>query len=109
MAKNENLLKNVQIADLNQGKGKIKVITAKKGEISSEEGSKYMTLTLEDGNYYEEHIKRVNGQKIGLKCLLQMLKFDKYTINIDISSFNDDESLNDEKIKQHHGMLSIAN
>ncbi len=55
----QNLLKNVQIADLNYGKGKIKVITAKKGTISSEEGSKYMTLTLEDGYYYEEHLKKL--------------------------------------------------
>ncbi len=33
--------------------------------------------------------------------------FKKYTINIDISSFNDDESLKGEKIRSHHGMLSI--
>jgi lipopolysaccharide export system permease protein len=104
---NENLLKNVQIADLSQGKGKIKVITAKKGEISSEEGSKYMTLTLEDGYYYEEHIKRMIRQEDRLKMPASNAKFDKYTINIDISSFNDDDSLNDEKIKEHHGMLSI--
>ena len=103
----ENLLKNVQIADLSQGKGKIKVITAKKGEISSEEGSKYMTLTLEDGYYYEEHVKRIMKQEDRFKMPASKAKFDKYTINIDISSFNDDGSLNDEKIKEHHGMLSI--
>jgi lipopolysaccharide export system permease protein len=103
----ENLLKNVQIADLNQGRGKLKVITAKKGEISSEEGSKYMTLTLEDGYYYEEHIKRIMQKDDREKIPASKAKFDKYTINIDISSFNDDDSLNDEKIKEHHGMLSI--
>lgn len=103
----ENLLKNVQIADLNAGKGKIKVITAKKGIISSEEGSKYLTLTLEDGNYYEEHIKRNMTQKDREKMPASNATFEKYTINIDISSFNDDESLKDEKIKEHHGMLSI--
>ena len=105
--KEENLLKNVQIADLNAGKGKIKVITAKKGIISSEEGSKYLTLTLEDGNYYEEHIKRNMTQKDREKMPASNATFEKYTINIDISSFNDDESLKDEKIKEHHGMLSI--
>ncbi|MBG7628845.1 MAG: LptF/LptG family permease [Bacteroidetes bacterium] len=103
----ENLLKNVQIADLNAGKGKIKVITAKKGTISADEGSKYMTLTLEDGNYYEEHIKRVMTQKDREKMPASSATFEKYTINIDISSFNDDESLKDEKIKEHHGMLSV--
>jgi lipopolysaccharide export system permease protein len=103
----ENLLKNVQIADLSAGKGKTKVITAKKGIISTEEGSKYMTLTLEDGNYYEEHVKRNMMQKDREKIPASNATFKKYTINIDISSFNDGESLKDEKIKEHHGMLSI--
>jgi lipopolysaccharide export system permease protein len=103
----ENLLKNVQIADLSAGKGKLKVITAKKGIISSEEGSKYMTLTLEDGNYYEEHVKRAMTKSEREKMPASSATFHKYTINIDISSFNDDGSLKDEKIKEHHGMLSI--
>jgi len=103
----ENLLKNVQIADLNYGKGKIKVITAKKGTISSDEGSKYMTLTLEDGNYYEEHIKKLMVKSDRQKMPASNATFQKYTINIDISSFNDDESLKGENIKAHHGMLSI--
>lgn len=103
----ENLLKNVQIADLSAGRGKTKVITARKGTISTEEGSKYMTLTLEDGNYYEEHIKRSNTKKNREKMPASSATFEKYTINIDISAFNDGESLKDEKIKEHHGMLSI--
>lgn len=103
----ENLLKNVQIADLSAGKGKIKTITAKKGTISTEEGSKYMTLTLENGYYYEEHIKKLMLTKDRAKMPASNAAFDTYTINIDISSFNDDDSLDDEKIKEHHGMLSI--
>ena len=104
----ENLLKNVQIADLSGGRGKLKVITAKKGIISSEEGSKYMTLTLEDGNYYEEHIKKINKKKDREKMPASHATFNKYTINIDISSFNDDNDLKDEKLKYHHGMLSVV-
>lgn len=104
----ENLLKNVQIADLNAGRGKIKVITARKGIISSDEGSKYMTLTLEDGNYYEEHIKKINRKEDRAKMPASHATFEKYTINIDISSFNDDDSLKDEKLKNHHGMLSVV-
>jgi len=102
----ENLLKNVQIADLSSNKGKLIVITAKKGIISSDEGSKYMTLTLEDGFYYEEHIKRIMKKEDRLKMPASNAKFEKYIINIDISSFNDD-GLGDERIKQHHGMLSV--
>ena len=104
--KEKNLLKNVQIADLTRGKGKIKVITAKKGIISTEPGSKYLTLTLENGKYYEDNIKKVMTRKERDKMPFTNASFDKYTINIDISSFND-ASLNDEKIKQHYGMLSI--
>jgi lipopolysaccharide export system permease protein len=104
----ENLLKNVQIADLNANKGKIKVITAEKGTISTEEGSKYMTLTLENGNYYEEHFNRVMMPQDRAKMPASKAAFKTYTINIDISSFSDDNTLNDEKVKEHHGMLSIV-
>jgi lipopolysaccharide export system permease protein len=104
----ENLLKNVQIADLSANKGKIKVITAEKGTISTEEGSKYMTLTLENGNYYEEHLNRAMMPQDRAKMPASKAEFKTYTINIDISSFSDDNTLNDEKVKEHHGMLSIV-
>ncbi len=104
----DNLLKNVQIADLSKFKGKIKVITAEKGIISTEEGSKYMTLSLENGNYYEEHVNKSMQQKDRAKMPASNATFKTYTINIDISSFNDDDKLDDEKIKEHHGMLSIV-
>ncbi len=103
----ENLLKNVQISDLSAGKGNIKKITAEKGVISTEEGSKYMTLTLENGNYYEEHVKNVMLPKDKAKMPASKAAFNTYTINIDISSFNDEDRLNNEDIKAHHGMLSI--
>ena len=104
----DNLLKNVQIADLNAGKGKIKVITAEKGTISTEEGSKYMTLTLENGNYYEEHLTNAMMPKDRARMPASRASFKTYTINIDISSFSDDNSMNDEIVKEHHGMLSIV-
>ncbi|KUO69246.1 MAG: permease [Lutibacter sp. BRH_c52] len=104
----ENLLKNVQIADLSAHKGKIKVITAEKGTISTEEGSKYMTLTLENGNYYEEHHNRTMMPQDRAKMPASKATFKTYTINIDISSFSDGNTLNDEKVKEHHGMLSIV-
>ncbi|MBK5207884.1 MAG: LptF/LptG family permease [Flavobacteriaceae bacterium] len=106
--KEDNLLKNVQIADLNAGKGKIKVITAEKGTISTEEGSKYMTLTLENGNYYEEHLTSRMTPNDRAKMPASKASFKTYTINIDISSFSDNNSMNDEIVKEHHGMLSIV-
>ncbi len=104
----KNLLKNVQIADLSANKGKIKVITAEKGTISTEEGSKYMTLTLENGNYYEEHLNQTMMPQDRAKMPASKAVFKTYTINIDISSFSDNNTLNDEKVKEHHGMLSIV-
>lgn len=103
----ENLLKNVQISDLSAGQGNIKKITAEKGVISTEEGSKYMTLTLENGNYYEEHINNRMSINERSKMPASKATFKTYILNIDISSFNDDDKLNNEDIKSHHGMLSI--
>jgi lipopolysaccharide export system permease protein len=102
-----NLLKNVQIADLSRKKGKNKVITAEKGIISTEEGSKYMTLTLENGNYYEEHIKRVLLSKDRARMPASNATFDTYILNIDISSFDDEGKLDSLDVKEHHGMLSV--
>jgi lipopolysaccharide export system permease protein len=59
----ENLLKNVLIYDLSSKKGNQKVITSKTGKIISEEGSRYMTLVLYDGYYYEEHLKSKGSLK----------------------------------------------
>jgi len=103
----ENLLKNVQIADLSAGKGKAKVITAEKGIISSDEGSKYMEISLENGFYFEEHILKNASAKERKRVPASKARFKKYTLNIDISSFNDDKDLDNERVKEHHGMLSI--
>ena len=62
----ENLLKNVRIYDLKSGKKNDICITAKKGEITTEPGSKYMTLNLSDGYYFEDHSsekKKKKGQR----------------------------------------------
>ena len=103
----ENLLKNVQIADLRLAQGKVKIITAEKGEISTEEGSKYMMLTLKNGNYYEEHVKRSMSILERKKMQASAATFDTYVINIDISSFNDGDQLDKEDLTRHHGMFSI--
>jgi len=67
-----------------------------------------MTLTLKNGNYYEEHIKKIMLPIDRAKMPASRASFKTYVINIDISSFNDSEKLNDTLVKEHHGMLSIA-
>ncbi|MCF6292505.1 MAG: LptF/LptG family permease [Robiginitomaculum sp.] len=96
-----NFLRNVQISDLTANRGKIKVITSSTAEITTEEGSKYMTLTLKDGNYYEDYIKRSAPRNEKAKMPFSNATFDTYVINIDISSFNDEDNLNKEDINIH--------
>lgn len=101
----KNFLKNVQISDLSARQGKIKVITAENAEITTEEGSKYMTFILNDGHYYEEHIEKKKQDKI--KMPASKATFEKYTINIDVSSFSND-GLEEEKVDNDRQMLSLS-
>ncbi|MBA6156501.1 LptF/LptG family permease [Tenacibaculum sp. S7007] len=103
----DNLLKKVMIYDLSDRKGNNKIITAEKGKIISDESSRYMTLVLEDGYYFEHHLKNGSSFKEKQKMPASHAYFDKYTINIDISSFNDDD-LGDEKYTRQYNMLSLA-
>lgn len=105
--KDENLLKNVLIYDLSSGKGNKKVITAKDGRIDTEEGSKYMTLTLFDGFFYEDYINKKRSAQGADKMPASEAHFDEYSFNIDISSFSKDD-LEDEKFKKGHNMLSLG-
>ncbi|WP_428742403.1 LptF/LptG family permease [Tenacibaculum sp.] len=104
---NDNLLKEVMIYDLSSKKGNNKIITAKRGEILSDEGSRYMTFVLKDGHYFEHHLKNGASLKERQKMPASYADFDEYTINIDISSFNEG-SLEDEKYKTQFNMLSLA-
>lgn len=99
----ENLLKNVLIYDLTSNRGNLKVITAKRGKIISEEGSKYMTLILYDGFYNEEHVKiRRNEQE---RMPSSNANFDEYTFNIDISSLTADD-IEKESYTKFYSMLT---
>lgn len=79
----ENLLDNILIYDLSENKGNNKIITAKTGKIISEKGSKYMSLVLNDGNFFEDHVKG-NSDKMPSSTAT----FDEYEILINISSFS---------------------
>ncbi len=80
----QNLLKNVLIYDLTSGKGNQKTITAERGKLISEEGSRYMTLLLYNGHYYENHVKNSRIHKSRMPA--SSANFDEYEFNIDISS-----------------------
>lgn len=103
----ENLLKNVLIYDLSSGKGNKKVITANNGKIETEEGSIYMTLTLYNGYYYEDHEEDNRSYTTGRKLPASQAHFEEYSFNIDISAFSND-NLDDENFKNGHNMLSLG-
>ena len=102
----ENLLKNVLIYEIADNRVNNKVITAKKGTIVNTEGSRYLTLILEDGYYYEDIVKKKTTADDRKRIPFNKAHFDQYTVNIDISkigNFNPDEL----KYKTGKQMLSL--
>jgi lipopolysaccharide export system permease protein len=89
----ENLLKNVLIYDLRGGRGNQKVITAERGKVVSEEGSRYITMILNNGNFYEEHVKSARTPAKRLKMAASSATFDEYEFNIDVGDVFDDGKL----------------
>lgn len=102
----ENLLKKVLIYDLKSRRGNQKVITAERGKIVSEEGSRYMTFVLYDGNYYEEHIKSAKTQEKRKRMAASNATFKEYEFNIDISSIMGGD-LDSNRVTNHFRMLTI--
>ena len=104
--KDENFLRNVLIYELRSNAVNNKVITAKQGEIISEEGSRYLTLVLEDGFYYEDIIGNKSTQLVRKKMAFTKAHFDKYEVNIDVSNIGDFDP-DDVKYKTGKEMLSL--
>lgn len=102
----ENLLKNVLIYDLRSNTVNNKVITAKKGEIVSEEGSRYLTLVLEDGYYAEDVIGKKKTMEERKRAPFTKAHFDNYQVNIDVSNIGDFDP-DDVKYKTGKEMLSL--
>ncbi len=103
----ENLLKKVLIYDLSSSKGNNKIITAEEGEIVSEQKSRYMTLILKNGYYFEHHIKTGASYDERFKMPSSNAYFDEYTINIDVSSL-DGSDLEELKYTKNFNMLSLG-
>jgi lipopolysaccharide export system permease protein len=104
---NDDLLKNVMIYDLTSRRGNQKVITAENGKIISEQGSKYMTMVLYNGRYYENHLKKKRKYGDVDRMPASSADFKEYTINIDISAFTEGD-LEIEKLKGSFNMLSLS-
>lgn len=103
--KDDNLLKDVQIYyDLDKGNANTKVIKAKNGEISTEKGSKYMTLVLKDGYHYDELINKKKPYREQQKMPATKAHFDEYIVNIDISKLS---NIDTKDYKEDREMLSL--
>ena len=102
----ERFLKNVLIYELRANAVNNKVITAKKGEIVSEEGSRYLTLILDDGYYVEDLIKSRASSEQRKRAPFTKAHFDKYEVNIDVSNIGDFDP-DDVKYKTGKEMLSL--
>lgn len=103
--KDKNKLKNVLIYQTRQN-GNVSTITAKRGTIQTEEGSKYMNLFLEDGFYYEEHSHRGSRKEVRDKAPFSTTHFDSYTVNVDVSKFAMGDLEND-RFKYDREMLNF--
>ena len=105
--KEVSLLKKVLIYDLTAGKGNQKVITAERGKIISEEGSRYMTFILYDGYYYQEHAKTAKTNLQRKKMAASNATFKEYEFNIDMSSVTGDDDLSKTDHTKNFMMLSL--
>ena len=105
--KDDSLLKDVLIYQIESNNLNSKVITAKKGEIISKEGSRYLTLKLEDGYYHEDMVS--NGRRSSKerkKVPASKAHFDEYKVNIDVSTIGNFDP-DDLKYKTGKEMLSL--
>ena len=96
---NDDKLKNVKIYDLTERKGNKKIITAKTGKIINPEGQRYMTLILNDGHFFEDHVKAKKKKNMPASTAI----FKKYTIVINMPQ----DSLKEDGNLQSHHMKSL--
>ena len=86
--------------------GNYTVIKSKTGEFFSNEDSDLLQLVLFDGNYYDE-LQPANYQKRTKNRPQIKSTFDKYTINIDISQFNDID-FDQKETASKYNMLGVS-
>lgn len=84
--------------------GNYTVIKADDGELFSEDTSNTLQLILFNGNYYDEVVPKTYQERQRLPFIKS--SFEEYTINIDISEFNNVD-LDDESVKHPYRMLNV--
>ena len=103
---NGNYLRDVIIHQKTSNRpGNFTVIKAKEGELVGSEGSDILSLILFDGNYYDE-IQSTSRSSREKKPFAKSY-FEEYTINMDLSSFNEVD-LEEERYSNSHNMLRIS-
>lgn len=82
---NDRFLENVIIHQKTSTNINYRVIKAPKGELISSENSNIIQLVLNDGNLYQNVQAKTEKKQ---KYPFTEIQFDKYTMNIDLSEFN---------------------
>jgi lipopolysaccharide export system permease protein len=89
----------------NKPNGNYTVIIADNGELASQEGSNTLSLILNDGYYYDDvQVKDIKKQ---LRKPFAKSYFESYTINIDLTKFNDTD-IDKENELNNHNMYQIS-
>lgn len=102
---NDQYLNDVIIHQKSNRGGNFTVIKAEKGELVGSTDSQILSLILKNGNYYDE-IQPTDPTKRANKPFAKSY-FKKYTINIDLSNFNNVD-LNDENYHNSQNMLKVS-
>lgn len=102
---NDQYLTNVIIHKKGRRRGNFTVIKAKRGELVGNTDSDLLSLILYEGNYYDEVYKKDYSER--KKKPFAKSYFEEYTINIDLSNFNNVD-LGDENYSNSYKMLKIS-
>ena len=103
---NDQYLHNVVIhKSAKKNRGNFTVIKSESGELYSEDNSNVLQLILFNGNYYDEIIPKNYEERQRLPYVKS--SFDEYTINIDLSDFNNVD-FEDESVKHPYKMLNTS-
>ncbi len=101
---NDQFLHNVIIhKSSKKNRGNFTVIKSESGELYSEDNSNILQLILFNGNYYDEIVPKNYEERQRLPHVKS--SFDEYTINIDLSDFNNVD-YEDESVKHPYKMLN---
>lgn len=102
---NDQYLEDVIIHQKKKGRtGNYTVIKSERGELSSDENSSLLQLTLYDGNFYDEVYPKTIEQRKNLPFIKS--SFEEHVINIDLSDMNNVD-LGDESARHPYRMLNI--